>query len=42
LPLKFKNLTSKQVALDLAMFRLVMWAYENLIFDVKAYFIVGG
>lgn len=31
----------KQVNLDLAMFRLVMWAYENLIFDVKAYFVVG-
>ena len=31
----------KQVTLDLAMFRLVMWAYENLIFDVKTYFIVG-
>ena len=31
----------KQVDLDLAMFRLVMWAYENLIFDVKAYFVVG-
>jgi aarF domain-containing kinase len=31
----------KQVNLDLAMFRLVMWAYENLLFDVKAYFIVG-
>lgn len=31
----------KQVGLDLAMFRFVMWAYENLIFDVNAYFIVG-
>lgn len=31
----------KQVGLDLAMFRFVMWAYENLIFDVKAYFFVG-
>lgn len=37
-----KPYLEKQVALDLAMFRLVMWAYENLIFDVKAYFIVGG
>ena len=31
----------KQVNLDLGMFRFVMWAYENLIFDVKSYFIVG-
>lgn len=31
----------KQVNLDLAMFRFVMWVYENLIFDVKAYFLVG-
>ena len=31
----------KQVTLDLAMFRFVMWAYENLVFDVKAYFVVG-
>lgn len=30
----------KQVNLDLAMFRFVMWVYENLIFDVKAYFLV--
>ncbi|KAF9644238.1 ABC1-domain-containing protein [Thelephora ganbajun] len=30
----------KQVDLDLAMFRLVMWAYENLLFDVKTYFVV--
>ena len=31
----------KQVDLDLAMFRLVMWVYENLLFDVKVYFMVG-
>ena len=31
----------KQVNLDLAMFRLVMWVYENLVFDVKMYFAVG-
>lgn len=31
---------AKQVGLDLAMFRFVMWVYENWIFDVKAYFVV--
>jgi aarF domain-containing kinase len=35
-----KSEVEKQVDLDLAMFRLVMWAYENL-FDVKTYFVVG-
>jgi len=35
-----KPAVGKQVNLDLAMFRSVMWVYEK-IFDVKAYFVVG-
>lgn len=32
---------SKQVEWDLGAFRVVMWLYENYIFDMPAYFVVG-
>lgn len=32
---------SKQVEWDLGAFRLVMWVYENYLFDMPVYFVVG-
>ncbi len=32
---------SKQVEWDLGAFRIVMWLYENYLFNVPAYFVVG-
>ncbi len=36
-----KPAVSKQVEWDLGAFRVVMWLYENYLFDMPAYFIVG-
>ncbi len=33
---------SKQVEWDLGAFRVVMWLYENYLFDMPVYFVVGG
>lgn len=37
-----KPAVSKQVEWDLAAYRAVMWIYENYLFDMPVYFLVGA
>ena len=37
-----KPAVAKQMEPDLAAFRIVMWIYEHWVFDMPAYFVVGG
>ena len=37
-----KPAVGKQVEWDLGAYRLVMWLYENYLFDMPVYFLVGG